>query len=347
VGKNIVICCDGTGNQLAGNFTNVVKLYMLIARDTPEQVSYYHAGIGTLPFVSTRKNLLAQGLAVGIQSDILDVYTFLMKTYQSGDRLFLFGFSRGAFTVRAVASLLKIFGLFTPGHEHMIAYFLSMVATVPHDTKDSIDGMSGLSKLWRLMANPCKVDFVGVWDTVSSIHWLRERWALPYIVCNPIIGVGRHAISIDERRALFPPLLWSVPNPVSMEFSDIKQVWFPGVHSDVGGGYADNQRGISKITLLWMIKEAVQHGLVIDKNSLDTLEKSNEDAVTHESLHGAWKVAEFIPQRVYDIHSGKLTLRMNLFRRRMVPPGSLVHESAFEIPRKLENVPSDVIRYSG
>jgi uncharacterized protein (DUF2235 family) len=87
VGKNVVVCCDGKGNQFGGDYTNVVKLYLMLVPDRWKQVNYYHAGLGTMPFVPTRRNVMSQGLGLGIQADIMDVYTFLIKNYEPGDRL--------------------------------------------------------------------------------------------------------------------------------------------------------------------------------------------------------------------------------------------------------------------
>ena len=262
VGKNVVVCCDGTGNQFGGDYTNVVKLYLMLVPDK-WQMNYYHAGLGTMPFVPTRKNVMSQGLGLGIQADIMDVYTFLIKNYEPGDRLFLFGFSRGAYTVRAVASMLHVFGLFLPGHEHMVAYLLNLLLTIGERPDTSEQGtartLSAIKDMRRLMSSPCNPWFVGIWDTVASVDLLKGRWSLPFLVDNPSIEIGRHAVAIDERRAFFPPLLWHSRNNSSAP-SDIKQVWFPGVHADVGGGYAESESGLCKITLEWMLNEAKSAG---------------------------------------------------------------------------------------
>jgi uncharacterized protein (DUF2235 family) len=115
--KNIVVCCDRTANEFAKDRTNVIKLYSTLVQDTSEQVVFYHPGIGTMePFGAlsplTRKvtRVLGMGVGYGLENDIRDAYIFLMRTYESGDSIYLFGFSRGAFTVRAVASLIRMYG---------------------------------------------------------------------------------------------------------------------------------------------------------------------------------------------------------------------------------------------
>src|SRR5689334_1494689 len=123
-GKNIVLCCDGTANEFAKDRTNVIKLYSTVVQDLPSQVTYYHPGIGTMePFGSlspiTRMFTRILGMAVGygLENDIRDAYVFLMNKYQPGDVIYLFGFSRGAFTVRAVASLIRMYGIIRSGNE--------------------------------------------------------------------------------------------------------------------------------------------------------------------------------------------------------------------------------------
>src|SRR4051794_19040022 len=132
--KNIVICCDGTANEFAADRTNVIKLYSALRHDTPEQVAFYHPGIGTMePFgalsSATRWFTRVLGMAVGygLQNDIRDAYIFLMQNCQPDDRIFLFGFSRGAFTVRAVASLVHMYGLIRKGNETLVPYAIRMM----------------------------------------------------------------------------------------------------------------------------------------------------------------------------------------------------------------------------
>jgi uncharacterized protein (DUF2235 family) len=123
-GRNVVLCCDGTANEFAVDRTNVVKLYYLLSRDREEQISYYHPGLGTMEppgalTAAAKKvtRVLGQAVGYGLETDIKDTYVFLMNNYRAGDRVFLFGFSRGAYTVRAVASLLRMFGLLPPGND--------------------------------------------------------------------------------------------------------------------------------------------------------------------------------------------------------------------------------------
>jgi uncharacterized protein (DUF2235 family) len=248
--KNIVICCDGTANEFAKNNTNVVKLYSALRRNPATQVTYYHPGLGTMEPVGAlttwaRKVTKVLGMAFGhgLANDIRDAYVFLMKHYEPEDKAFLFGFSRGAYTVRAVASLLHVYGLAQPGNEALVPYIIRMMLGIQRatDSTDSTaDGRRAVNVYFtlaqdfkRMMARTdCKPWFVGVWDTVSFVGWVENPLKLPYVTSNPDIEIGRHAIAIDERRAFFRSHLWRTPADKSQPHGpkDLKQVWFPGVH---------------------------------------------------------------------------------------------------------------------
>src|SRR5690348_12703608 len=137
MGKNIVICCDGTANEFARDNTNVVKLYYTLEEDPERQVTFYHPGLGTMEpegalstFSRKYYKLLGMALGYGLANDIRDAYTFLMERFEKDDRVFLFGFSRGAYTVRAVAALLHMYGLIRPGNEPLVPYAIRMMLAV-------------------------------------------------------------------------------------------------------------------------------------------------------------------------------------------------------------------------
>jgi uncharacterized protein (DUF2235 family) len=186
----------------------------------------------------------------------------------------------------------------------------------------------------------CLPWFVGVWDTVSSVGWIENPLKLPYIANNPDIQIGRHAIAIDERRAFFRNHLWIRPDSASAPYGpkDVKQVWFPGVHSDVGGGYSESESGLAKIALEWMLAEGIAHGLLVNaakqaeilgKTTSTRYAPPDPNAIQHESLTGAWNIAEFVWKKCYDWRTGKERRVMNLYRRRTIPSTALVHGSAF------------------
>ena len=178
--------------------------------------------------------------------------------------------------------------------------------------------------------------FIGIWDTVSSVGWIENPLRLPYSANNPDIQIGRHAIAIDERRAFFRTNLWH-PTPTGGP-KDVNQVWFSGVHCDVGGGYPEAKSGLSKIALKWMLQEAIAAGLFVNSSKMNEVlgvggsgyVVPNPLADLHNSLTPAWWAAEFIPKRHFNSNTKKDERRMNLFRRRTIPSGALVHRSVLE-----------------
>jgi uncharacterized protein (DUF2235 family) len=216
--KNVVICCDGTANEFATNITNVVKLRYVLIHSADRQVVFYHPGLGTMEPPGaltgfTRETTKIMGMAVGygLAFDIRDAYIFLMKNYEPNDRVYLFGFSRGAYTVRAVASLLKMYGLIERDNESLVPYAIRLLMGIDRAKTTDERHRKAVQQYFRLsggfkatLSRPCKPWFVGVWDTVSSIGWIENQLHLPFISNNPDIEIGRHAVSIDERRPGLP-----------------------------------------------------------------------------------------------------------------------------------------------
>jgi uncharacterized protein (DUF2235 family) len=352
MGKNVIVCCDGTANEFAQNNTNVVHLYSMLVHDQ-RQVAYYHPGLGTMEAAGalttfSRKVTKVAGLAFGygLATDIRDAYIFVMQNYEVGDRLFLFGFSRGAYTARAVASLLKMFGLIRKGNETLVPYAIRMMNSINRARSNNSKDQQAIARYFELakgfretMSTECKPHFMGVWDTVSSVGWIDNPLKLPYIANNPDIQIGRHAIAIDERRAFFRNHLWRRPDNPAAEWGpqDVKQVWFSGVHCDVGGGYPESESGLSKIALQWMIRHAELNSLLVNAPRVaEVLGSSNHyvrpdtHAQAHESLKGWWNLAEVAPKEHFDWNTKKTRRHMNLWSRRTIPPQSLIHESAFD-----------------
>ncbi len=326
MGKNIVICCDGTGNQVEGNLSNVLKLFRILQKSADQRV-YYNPGVGTLatddPWSRLKENFWAVGLATGygLDDEILDAYRFLVETYQDGDNIYLFGFSRGAYTVRALAGLINMVGLLPPDQVNIAGYALTAYKRASERNDLNIAWQFGDMTGGRQVT----IRFIGVWDTVASL--IVPRWdrlvptlqTLPFTRQNKSVQAVRQAISIDERRRLFRLNRWNEPQPfVADRFDgaaphidqDIKQVWFAGVHSDVGGGYPEDEAGLSKFPLCWMIDEAAAQGLKINmsmKNHLvpgmprpgatNQYVAPNATAELHRSLTWAWRLIEWIPKR--------------------------------------------------
>jgi uncharacterized protein (DUF2235 family) len=352
--KNVVLCCDGTANEFAPDRTNVVKLFFTLTRDSLRQVAYYHPGLGTMEppgaLIRTTRivtRVLGMAFGYGLEADIRDAYVFLMNNFEEGDRVFLFGFSRGAYTARAVASLLHMYGLIPRGNEPLVPYAVRLLMAIRNIDSKHGDRTAQEESYFKLAGDfkatfanrNCKPWFVGVWDTVSSVGWYENALRLPYAADNPDIEIGRHAISIDERRAFFRSNLWMPKGPPPLGGpKDLKQVWFPGVHCDVGGGYPEPESGLSKIALEWMLREAIDAGLLVDSAQVDrVLGRSgggyaapDSNATMHKSLKGAWWLAEVLWKRGFNWQTREWEHRPNLARRRTIPPNSLIHESAYQ-----------------
>ncbi|HEY3824150.1 MAG TPA: DUF2235 domain-containing protein [Bryobacteraceae bacterium] len=348
--KNIVICCDGTGNEFGDANSNVVKLYTALAIDD-EQVGYYHPGVGTMGDPAERHRLgrwwsQIKGLAFasGFKDNIFDAYRYLMEIYNDGDKVCLFGFSRGAYTVRALAGLLSGYGLLCPGSEGHLPYAWRMYVDQHQDrTRHSIDHSkdSGAAFKETFSRKDFKIHFIGIWDTVSSVGWITQPLRLFNVAQNAIILHGRHAISIDERRCFYHDNLWGDPLPEQ----DIVQVWFAGVHSDVGGSYPQSESVLSNITLKWMLGEADAAGirLVQDRVAMVLGNPSSSypaarplyakptSSIVHRSLYGFfWWLLEFFPHVYYDKDYGREHYRVPLGARRQLPGGALVHHTVKE-----------------
>lgn len=337
--KNIAICCDGTGNEFGEQNSNVVKLYKTLIGN-PEQIAYYHPGVGTMG----ARNALTRigkwwtrtiGLAFGygISDNIADAYQFLMREFEDGDQVYVFGFSRGAYTARALCGMLHIVGLLTEGNEGLIPYAIRMIKRKNIDFEVAAD-------FKRTFSRDCKPHFVGVWDTVNSVGWVYNAVHFPFTRAtkNPDFHIVRHAVSIDERRAFFRENSFGAP---ANEQQDVLELWFAGVHSDVGGSYPEPESQLSKIALRWMLCEAEIAGLRVDQHRKGDILGGKPPYVApdpntphqHESLHGWWWIAEVWPKVIHVQASNgawRKSIRLNLGRRRFIPADALVHESVKE-----------------
>lgn len=301
--KNIIICCDGTGNEYGINNTNVVHLYD-IAHKGPDQACYYDPGIGTGNWEydensSTLRSLSDQATGFGLQKNVEEAYRYLMWIHEPGDRVFLFGFSRGAFTVRSLAGMLRKVGLLhTKFDLNMLEYASKIYNQFNNDTV-----AQGFKDTF---SRPCPVYCIGVWDTVDSLSMNAGKRFHNHQL-DPTIPHAFHALAIDEFRADFKPCLWDENfKPVSQT---IEQVWFIGAHSDVGGSYPE--RGLSDIALKWMTEKVVSVGMQVNPEKYTALltKRDDPDAEIHDSYSGVWRIR------------GR--------KARDIPPGSKIHRSVF------------------
>lgn len=222
----------------------------------------------------------AQGY--GVVQNIEDAYRFLMNLYEQGDKVFLFGFSRGAFTAQAVAGLLNKCGLLYAYNGNLVAYALRIYLKKGNDRV--------AREFKRTMARACKPAMIGVWDTVKSLgdhHEDRFFYANPRDNCVH----GYHAVSIDERREDFEPSLWG-----RRQGARHVEVWFPGVHSDVGGGYPED--GLANGALQWMIARAREHGVRFREQRVREF-KPDHKGKLHDPLAGLpWSLRGAAPRKI-------------------------------------------------
>ncbi|PFH47921.1 hypothetical protein AMATHDRAFT_6303 [Amanita thiersii Skay4041] len=270
--RTLVLCFDGTGDQFDSDNSNVVELIKILKKDDiSKQMVYYQAGIGTYTIPQIATPLMAafdkkvdEAVAWHINSHVMGGYEFLMQNYNHGDRICLFGFSRGAYIARSLGGMLHKVGLLPPCNHQQVPFAYKMYTTVDET------GWKQANAFKKAFSMDVDVEFLGVWDTVSSVG-LIPRY-LPFPTSNTFIRTFRHAVSLDERRAKFKANLWNRPTAKELALSDfdsdnprnkmgavydennqipdeeidyvkdrnsptdIKEVWFAGCHCDVGGG---------------------------------------------------------------------------------------------------------------
>lgn len=265
--KKIIICADGTWNSSHGvgavaNDTNVRKLFCSLA-ETPDQMRYYDSGVGT---DGTPIDHLAGGaMGEGLFQKVQDGYEFLAYVWDPGDEVYIFGFSRGAYTARSLGGMIAGFGVPNRNFDNRT---VQKIFSAYRQTDPAVrTGMKADLNAEYELAD-AKIRMVGVWDTVGSLGvpgllfslMHQQKYGFLDTELHPCIQNAYHAICIDERRAQFKPTLWTNEDgsPRNND-KQVQQVWFSGVHCDAGGGYNDCQ--LSEITLGWMMKNAIQCGL--------------------------------------------------------------------------------------
>lgn len=319
MGKNIVLCSDGTGNQDVKNRgTNVFKLYEAVdiqghktAPLTP-QVAFYDDGVGT---ANAFARVVGGAFGWGFSRNVKKMYRELVNVYEPGDKIFLFGFSRGAYTIRALAAFIQFYGVLDQKHystlprgvlTHTIKRGWDEFSAANFKHADAAERRGRIPTQAELAAerkasierrtvnhavkpnDPVDIAFIGVWDTVGAIgtpfDGLREllsRYIRPIWFADNTLGpeVSRacHALALDEERRTFHPELW---NEQDGKDERIKQVWFAGAHSNVGGGYP--KHGMSLVSLDWMMNEARQAGLRFIKKDLDFISEHQD---VHDKLY--------------------------------------------------------------
>jgi uncharacterized protein (DUF2235 family) len=324
--KNIIICADGTGNKGgAGDDTNVYKLYKgLDLTDNSNQIAYYHDGVGT----NENKYLkaLSGALGFGFKSNINNLYRFLAKNYIPGDNIYLFGFSRGAATVRALAGMIQTVGLLDRNNsEIMTDGFLD-------DLKLDLQVMKAMRAYSRYKTHPqdaesymqkkthgvVPIEMIGVWDTVSALGFPQDTsmlvvlaskildkvsdWVIPHHFYNYQLDKNvknvYHALAIDDDRATFHPKVWNETRQDRPK--NIEQVWFAGAHSNVGGGYP--RSGLSSVALSWMLNHAMDRGVLFNSDiKHDTRNDANANGKIYDPRAGMMVYYKFAPRHINNL----------------------------------------------
>lgn len=289
--KNIVVLSDGTGQEGGkGRDTNVYKVFRMLEDRTERQIVFYDQGIGTDQY-----KIAGSVAGAGFTENILQCYQFIYENYNAGDKIFLFGFSRGAATVRSLANFIHYFGVLPKSRPELIkqAYGIYKGGREDEDTSSikapqnlAEQGMQSLAELRDTITRGtplsekaerfvhehpnqwASIEFLGVWDTVPAlglpgavidtfVNYI-PGWRHRYhdFALHPSVKNAHQALSIDDDRKWFQPTIWDTYNK---EYQEVEQVWFSGSHTDVGGGF--REPGLSDIVLEWMVQKAVEHGL--------------------------------------------------------------------------------------
>jgi uncharacterized protein (DUF2235 family) len=297
--KRLVLCCDGTWNsadQTRNGIpcpTNVIRIAFRIAKrqDGVRQIVYYGQGVGT---GNSLDRFTGGAFGKGVEDNIFDAYRFLIANYESGDELYLFGFSRGAFTARSIAGMIRKCGILS--REYVDKYIEALKLYRSEEGPDE-EGPTEFRSAYSVNKEKLTIiKFIGVWDTVGALgiplgglrNLTRRKHQFHDTELSGSVKFAYHALAIDERRAPFKPTLWQY-KPKSEQI--VEQVWFPGVHSNIGGGYPD--RSLSDLSLKWMIEKAKNAGLAFDE-SVDAYHSLSPDpsGKVYQSKKGLYKMTK-------------------------------------------------------
>jgi hypothetical protein len=340
--SNLIVCCDGTWNTADQRHdgvpipTNVVRLFNALADkddNGTEQRKYYHPGVGTEP--GWWERAMGGATGAGLDRNIMSGYHWLCRTYQADDRIFLFGFSRGAYTVRSLSGFVVACGLLDLEDLPPETAWARIEHVFRRGYRERRETIADWKKkkekpAWRFHnvagTELIPIHMIGVWDTVGALG-IPDDLALLNLLdasdehvfhdtnLSDRVRHARHAVALDEIRASFQPTLWTGAH------KDMKQVWFPGVHCDVGGGYRET--GLSDRPLQWMIREAVAQGLKFREDMTDQIHPDPR-GVLHDSYTDVFRLLPNQPRSVprFDSHGGGPLPDLDEFvlERRKCPP---------------------------
>lgn len=351
--KRLIVCLDGTWNAPTSEprSSNVVKIMRAICHtgaDGVKQVTFYDKGVGTGDWCD---RIFGGAFGHGLDENVKDGYRFLGNNYEDGDEIYLFGFSRGAFTARSLAGFIGCSGLLTKHTLGKLDEAWQLYRTKP-DERDPME----IERIRSLGFAAPNIVCIGVWDTVGALGvplnllngLSRRRYQFHDTELGKRVAVALHAVAIDEQRGPFAPTLWQrseaagqdepagaddAVRPGARQAGQVvEQVWFPGVHSNVGGGYEDT--GLSDGALLWMIQrvDALTH-LAFDTGYIEAFVKPNAQGRLYESRRPVYFFSRLFPyQRVVAQQSDwvrKIFPRWNRPADGSVFVAESVHPSAF------------------
>lgn len=377
--KNIVILFDGTSNEISSNRTNILRMFGCLEKSA-QQVVYYSPGVGTFGADNAlsyhwRKMVELVGMATGwgIDQTVKEAYRFLVSHYDKGkggtdrDRIYIFGYSRGAYTARVLAGFINCLGLMHKDHLNLLNPAFRAYKAV-NEMGDEATDWSELN-LYDRMLQPDHppIRCLGLFDTVASVIELGRygpRFRLNAATSvNQSVEAVRHAVALDERRTLYQPVLW----PQNQEYyghrfkrtkprpQDAKERWFSGFHADVGGGRAEKDSALAKVPLVWMLNETAPLGLELRETTLAEIVMASNPkkayvapdpkAAAISSMTVGWAILELLPRRVPRQERGwrrdLFGWYIPLFGRRRVPEGAALHPSVAERGPLPPNVPAD------
>ncbi|KAL4252532.1 hypothetical protein AB1N83_013708 [Pleurotus pulmonarius] len=347
--KNICVGADGTLGEFGMKNSNVIEFISRIVKDA-KQLTYYISGIGTYGD-SRLLRLTDSAIATSFQRNVLRAYEWLCNHYEPGDRIFLFAFSRGAYQVRVIAGMIERVGLLYKGNNSQLPSVLKLymktmqeAETAGGSVRPTVEGESEAMKQCKTFKDAfaqrdVKVHFVGAWDTVSSVGIAREPCWPETVTGMEHVCHFRQALALDERRVRFWPEHASSSTPsksVKIAGGDVKEVWFAGSHSDIGGGSTDNSNLDSfGPALRWMTYEAMEHGLRMRPFSGEWL---NPEPQT--SLKGLWYILELLPIRRPSYKHG-LSRKPHLGAPRQIQKGQFIHQSVMDFIESGGNLKTD------
>ncbi|NNE58636.1 MAG: DUF2235 domain-containing protein [Hellea sp.] len=381
--KRIVILFDGTSNEVKEDRTNILRLYGALKK-SPDQLVYYDPGVGTLGgqrsflrFMRKASELWGQITGWGLDDNVKDAYRFLVKNYNNGkasneerDSIYIFGFSRGAYSARVLAAFIRSIGIIEERNINLLDYAYRAFKRIGEDVSESDNSFAEIG-LYERMLDPDRpsIKFLGLFDTVSSViesgrYGIRLR-SHAFTNNNDSVEIVRHAIATHERRSMFRHKHWGKDaifkkNPFlkqKTKTQDVREVWFFGTHGDVGGGAPESESRLAKIPLDWMINQAKLFGLKFNTATVDkiVLGKDKKSKYVpphlmgklHDRVNLLWRSMEIIPRRKFSgskrHHIFGWTLPLLDWRH--IPNGSYIHHTVLKRIKKnnlkLKNMPKN------